>query len=69
MMKAKSFNKKLSFKKVTITNLADDQMNDARGGISGGAYTCPSCPAVACPFSDDIYCYSRPYTCVETCLC
>lgn len=68
-MKAKSFNRKLSLNKVTITNLEADRMNDAKGGITGGAYTCPSCPLVACPLTDDPGCqtYEPYYTCNPTC--
>lgn len=53
-MKSRTIEKKLQFKKATISDLTGNQMNGARGGIkilltvtcSEDVYTCEGCSAV-----------------------
>jgi natural product precursor len=51
-MKHKEFNKKLSLRKTTISNLNRDEMNRVFGGDSNPCAFTPGCPpSVGCPIS------------------
>ncbi len=62
-MKTKKMSKKLNLKKVTVSNLAGKEMDQARGGATGIETFCGVCSLVSCAVTNCFAQCSGPYHC------